>query len=999
MMKLMTRLSWLPLVISLHGLAGCGGCSEPPKGRTYYERAIEPILKQSCEGRTSGCHRTANDDVYGIAAGNFDVSSFDNVQKRRDVLQPFGAYPYPLLLIKAVGPGQLTYSYNGKFRKIDVQHSGAPVIQLGSDAYFTLAEWLDNGATENGLRPASPPVTGSGDCSEEIPAGFDSTPFRTIPAFDMFRGQVQPIFKAKGCTAASCHGAPQADLYLTCGNDDEQIAFNMSRAWGMVSDTVDDSQLLRVPLGTAGGRRHSGGDQFTTADPDFATIRSWAQTVGRLGFGANDPLRQFFADNIQPIFVDRGCSFEACHSPQATNDFKLRQGFVGFYSTEALERNYSLVRNEFMALEFPDARRGRVVAKGLLDADPRLPTEVHGIIHRGGSVLETPNQIADRATCGAFDPMTSTPYCAIQEWLDRERASLVAANQLDALAANDNVKVVYVERTANNVTADRIDVDAIEGNAELKVIDVPINAAGALQPVAPGAATTISTACGLDGQDIRAPNVANDGNRVIFAGRQATSGTKLSLFVATLNPVTCTAFDTGRPAAAHDFDPVFSPDGAFIVFASTRGAPGQGVVPSRRRFLPQSDLWRIRINGTAPMGAPEQMTFLSNSELGPNFMREGRVTMTTEKVSQGFYQLSGRRINWDLTDYHPLLAQRKESRFVDPTMADLTTTHPSIGFASATDIKEGANGDFLLIVSDVDASGRNVSRGGGALAIFNRSVGPFEEGRTDTGYVPSVRLVGSANASGRAGAIAAYRRPMPLPDGRILASFAPNAGAGNWDIVMVNPRPGLDPGLVNESLFTAGNQVRTDAVLAIKRPAGELYFNRRQLVFGGGPLLGPSNAEVHMPDAPMVFTLLVANLRRGRPIDDFDRATTIAVYREGTCAASCSANSNGIFENRTLLGTAPLAEDGSVKLALPAMTGVVFELRAGDQVVATMGEEHQLGPGERISMGISRTLHNAVCGGCHGSISGRELDVAVTPDALTGASASVSLTQAPITPK
>ena len=42
-------------------------------------------------------------------------------------------------------------------------------------------------------------------------------------------------------------------------------------------------------------------------------------------------------------------------------------------------------------------------------------------------------------------------------------------------------------------------------------------------------------------------------------------------------------------------------------------------------------------------------------------------------------------------------------------------------------------------------------------------------------------------------------------------------------------------------------------------------------------------------------------------------------------------------------------------------------------------------------MGVSRTLFDGVCGGCHGSISARELDVAVTPDALTGASASRSL--------
>jgi hypothetical protein len=55
-----------------------------------------------------------------------------------------------------------------------------------------------------------------------------------------------------------------------------------------------------------------------------------------------------------------------------------------------------------------------------------------------------------------------------------------------------------------------------------------------------------------------------------------------------------------------------------------------------------------------------------------------------------------------------------------------------------------------------------------------------------------------------------------------------------------------------------------------------------------------------------------------------------------------------------------------------------------------MGEEHQLAPGEQISMGIREPLFDAVCGSCHGSVSGSELDVAITPDALTGASQSLS---------
>ncbi len=84
------------------GLAGVvaalAACSDPPPRRTYYTRHIEPILINSCAGNTSGCHRTNDEDPYGHAGGNFDVTSFENVQKRRDVLVAFGSYSLPLLL-------------------------------------------------------------------------------------------------------------------------------------------------------------------------------------------------------------------------------------------------------------------------------------------------------------------------------------------------------------------------------------------------------------------------------------------------------------------------------------------------------------------------------------------------------------------------------------------------------------------------------------------------------------------------------------------------------------------------------------------------------------------------------------------------------------------------------------------------------------------------------------------------------------------------------------
>ena len=148
------------------------GCrpAAPPEEH-FYDVHIQPILNASCVGNTSPCHSIAIDPVTNTptALGNLDLSSFEGVQKRRDVLRTYGSYPQPLLLLKAMPPGSNQIPYQGKFYPSEIQHSGGSPIQPNSEAYFELKNWLDNGANRDGIAPQAVANKGVGPCSDALP--------------------------------------------------------------------------------------------------------------------------------------------------------------------------------------------------------------------------------------------------------------------------------------------------------------------------------------------------------------------------------------------------------------------------------------------------------------------------------------------------------------------------------------------------------------------------------------------------------------------------------------------------------------------------------------------------------------------------------------------------------------------------------------------------------------------------------------------------------------
>ena len=975
-------------------LLGALGCApKKPTPPSFYDEHIQPILTQSCVGNTSPCHSV--DPKTGTALGNLDLTSFDTVHKRPDVLRKYGSYPYPLLLLKALKEASVQIPYRGTLVQSEITHVGGKTLAIDSDAFFTLENWLENGATRDGIAPPQAGNQGQGACNTAVPADRDlSVVDESSPAFAAFRDDVMPKLQTS-CAFATCHSSPQSDFYITCGNDDAQLRFNFLQASDFVAPpgtAAEQSELLLRPLAPAGGGvSHTGGIFFASrSDDTWLKWKAFAEDVqANPGAAAAKSAGQmFFEANVMPVLLRRGCALEGCHSPDGFNDFRLRPGAQGFFAPSALKRNYETLINEFMAFDSVDVRQSRAVKKNIFPVSG-------GIAHRAGALLET-GTTADQTSpdstrdCPAFDatnPAASTAFCTFTEWHRLERVDRAAS--VSAMGSGDKLPLAYVIRPPDPDSL--LAFDTFRGGADLMVADATLGAHGDVTSI--GNARSVLGGCpGLQAgaSDVRGPDFSYDGTKLIFAGR-ASQAVGLDLFLIDLaagGACTQLTTDAGRiqgNVRVHNFDPMFAPNGA-IVFASTR----TGTL-TQKTFLPNSDLFRTGPNGD--FAALEQMTFLLNSELGPAMMQDGRVSFTAEKASPDFYQLSGRRMNWDLTDYHPLLAQRAQS-----TDTFSSVEYPSVGYGQATEIREGLDRNFLVILSDVGTLGA-----AGALATFNRSVGPFEADRTEPSFLKSLVILDPA-ATGRAGTAGAYRAPFSLPDGRVLVSYAANVtnpmtDTPKYDLVALDPKAPVTGGALRTALMSDPTRSIVEATLGYRRGETELFRNLPQLVFGGHA--GAPAGIMHFPDVPMVATLLGANLRRGRDVQAMDAAVALKVYEElpppGPDPGGL-VGSQSVYLNRQVVGTAPFEADHSLKVYVPTQKPLILELvDAAGNPVMTMTEEHQLAAGEYVTPGVPRALFNGICGGCHGSVSGEELDISVTPDALTGASVSLSRDQEPKT--
>jgi len=566
-------------------------------------------------------------------------------------------------------------------------------------------------------------------------------------------------------------------------------------------------------------------------------------------------------------------------------------------------------------------------------------------------------------------------YCVLARWHEIEREEAIAAAELDA----DPVRaVVWVSRPAGSGGV--MDFHEFSGGADLRLATASLSA-GELGSF--GAGSSVLAGCGLSGDvDVRSPSVSWNGETIAFAARTGADQ-PLRLYWMNSDGTACERIPGVAPGSdrnsgilTHDFDPAFAPDGR-IVFASTRSGSR-----TASELAPNANLY-IYDPGDSSV---RQLTFLLNQELAPSFMTDGRVIFTAEKREPEFHQLALRRQNLDGGDYHPLYAQRE-----------------SLGFRSATEVIELPDRNFAFVAAPLDAAD-----GAGTIAIVNRSIGPDQDDRRpgDRFYIHSLTFPRPGAFGGGSGA---FRSPTQIPSGRLLVSCDTSAmslttGGYTYQLCELDP----DSGAVREIGGEAG-RANVEAAVVYPRVFHEVFRSRLDEANGATRVVaGETDAIIHIQDFPLLATLLFSNTREGRPIDPriagFDVLEALAPPPDATDFSMLDGSKvvmddfGQVFVDHRVLGSTDLFADGSASIRIPGGTPILLrptddggdplefidhELFTGEMI---QREQMQFYPGERASQSLRRDLFNGLCGGCHGSITGRELDVAVDVDVLTGAS-------------
>ena len=342
------------------------------------------------------------------------------------------------------------------------------------------------------------------------------------------------------------------------------------------------------------------------------------------------------------------------------------------------------------------------------------------------------------------------------------------------------------------------------------------------------------------------------------------------------------------------------------------------------------------------------------------------------------------------------------------------------GIPIFADDREMPNGQEIRIGRDAD------SFWGGMLILSDHQYGPSIENNNPTdnldhpyqngmpenskvrfvpGWISMDTLVGYGGVSSGG----AYRDPYPLPDGSLLVSYAkgpidlhdPNANP-NFNIIKLSPNPsfqssdGFNFGNANREVMVsgAGSQLWPKPVTSRLKESVHKKLKSDPDLNGKAKL---RNGFTQYSDSVAAYlqvsdlVLLEAFFEQITPVGEKNIATSEVKYARIIGAQPQHKGDSGASK-RFLIAEVPLEKDGSFYVQIPSK--VSFDIQSlNSQKMALRSPNRWLycKPGEKHSLSTPRKLFTQSCAGCHGGLTGSREDVLRRPDAISGASRTISL--------
>ncbi|MBI4821412.1 MAG: hypothetical protein HY791_34450 [Deltaproteobacteria bacterium] len=440
------------------------------------------------------------------------------------------------------------------------------------------------------------------------------------------------------------------------------------------------------------------------------------------------------------------------------------------------------------------------------------------------------------------------------------------------------------------------------------------------------------------------------------------------------------------------------------------------------------DIWRLTLPDAEELPEPRRMTFGPGQDRRPTLRTSGEVMFTSVRnggwqADRPVYNGAIYRVQAGGFDYHIHAGNR--SRY--PLYSDARELPSGLEVRLLHDPR-GLWGAGVLAVADHGLGPNLETENPMDSALVPRSnpratpTGLTRFLPTQLPLLPETGPSAVTHAGWSPGG--AFRDPFPLPDGRILVSFArgPLNHLGSkddpdFDILIVEfpvssasedpSRGGQFAALPVSAATSTLSELNARPIMVRLPERSETHqkfradlAQRPQREDGALRVQSGTPGVIECYDFPLLASFLTffapvgsRQLGFAPPSEELAYVRIIADRPSRTCEilepSEPMGTSYGLSAQgpQEIVAELPLEVDGSFFAEVPSETPLRLQaLNSRKMAVMSMSRRFYLHPGEKLTFSIPRSLFPLRCGGCHGSLTGRPEDLLGPPDVVTAAS-------------